>query len=103
MSTFGITSITGSGIYESVDVEHKADLKQLIGTDGTHSAARKVDDSFSFSVKGKGTCPVSVGLATSGIPSGVSGKIFITNVTTSQSNEDWAGFSYSGVGYSHAT
>lgn len=100
MSTFGITKLTGT-LLESVDVEHKADVKQLIDSDGTHSAARKVDDSFTFSVKGKGDAPVSVGVGSA--PAGVTGKIFITNVTSSESNEDWAGFSYSGIAYAHAT
>lgn len=102
MSTFGITKVTGA-LVESVDVEHKADLKQLIGSDGTNAAARKVDDSYSFSVKGKGDCPVSVGVASGDVPSGVSGKIFVTNVTITQTNEDWVGYSYSGVGYAHAS
>jgi len=100
-STFGITKITGT-LIESVDVEHKADLKQLITSDGHHSAARSVDDSYSFTVKGKGTCPVSAGGST-GAPTGVTGKIIITNATNSESNEDWNGFSYSGTGYVHAS
>lgn len=100
MSTFGITKITGT-LIESVDVEHKADVKQLIDSDGTHAAARKVDDSFTFSVKGKGECPVSVGVGSG--PAGVSGKVFITNATDTQNNEDWVGFSYSGVAYTHAS
>jgi hypothetical protein len=99
MSTFGITKLTGT-LLESVDVEHKADLKQLIDSDGSHASARKVDDSYTFSVKGKGESPVSVGVGSG--PAGVSGKVFITNVTDSQTNEDWQGFSYSGVGYPHA-
>jgi hypothetical protein len=100
MSTFGITKVTGA-LIESVDVEHKADLKQLISSDGQHSAARKVDDSFTFSVKGKGDCPVSVGVGSG--PSGVTGKVFITNVTFTESNEDWVGFSYSGIAYAHSS
>jgi hypothetical protein len=99
MSTFGITKVTGA-LIESVDVEHKADLKQLISSDGQHSAARKVDDSFTFSVKGKGDCPVSIGIGSA--PSGVTGKVFITNVTFTESNEDWVGFSYSGIAYAHS-
>jgi hypothetical protein len=101
MSDFGITKIAGAYI-ESVDVEHKADLKELIASDGTHGAARSVDDSFTFTVKGKGTCPVSAG-SSEGAPTGVTGKIIITNATDSQSNEDWVGFSYTGTGYPHAS
>jgi hypothetical protein len=101
MSTFGITKVSGD-LIESVDLEHKGDTKQLITNEGKHSAARNVDDSFSFSVKGKGTTSVAIGGAT-GAPTGVSGKVIITNVTETQSNEDWVGFSYSGVAYPHAT
>ena len=101
MSTFGITKVSGD-LIESVDLEHKGDTKQLITSTGHHSAARNVDDSFSFSVKGKGTSPVSIG-GSSGAPSGTSGKVIITNVTESQANEDWVGFSYSGTAYPHAT
>lgn len=101
MSTFGITSVPGT-LIESVDVEHKADTKQLISSTGTHAQARNVDDSYSFSVKGKGARSVSVGV-TSSLPDGVSGKAFITKTTDSQTNEDWQGFSYDGVAYPHAS
>jgi len=100
MSDFGITKISGA-LIESVDCEIKGDLKELIGFDGTHSAARIVDVSFSFSVKGKGTCPVSVA-SSNGAPDEVDGKVIITNATDSESNEDWQGFSYSGVAFKYA-
>lgn len=102
MSTFGITKVQGT-LVESVDVEHKGDTKQLIDYQGAHSAARNVDDSFTFSVKGKGDLSVSVGIATTGLPTGVSGKAFVTKTTVSQTNEDWQSFSYEGVSYPHAT
>lgn len=101
MSTFGITAVTGT-LIESVDVEHKADTKQLIDSSGQHAQARNVDDSFTFSVKGKGERSVAVGIA-SGVPSGVTGKAFITKTTDSQTNEDWQGFTYDGVSYPHAS
>lgn len=101
MSDFGVTKVAG-GLIESVDVEHKADLKELITSTGEHSQSRSVDDTFSFTVKGKGTCPVTAG-GSSGAPEGVSGKIIITNATSTQTNDDWEGFSYTGTGYTHAT
>jgi hypothetical protein len=101
-SSFGITLITGTTLIESVDVQHTAETKELITATGTHSEARIVDDSFTFSVKGKGTTTVTAGAAT-GAPTGVTGKIVITNVTASQTNDDWESFSYSGTGYTHAT
>lgn len=101
MSTFGITTVTGT-LIESVDVEHKADTKQLIDSAGAHAQARNVDDSYTFSVKGKGDLPVSVGV-TGTHPANVSGKAFITKTTVTQTNEDWQGFSYDGVSYPHAS
>lgn len=101
MSTFGITKISGD-LIESVDLEHKAEVKQLITSTGHHSAVRSVDDSFTFSVKGKGTSPVTIG-ASDGAPTGATGKIIITNVTLTETNDDWVGFSYSGTSYPHAT
>jgi hypothetical protein len=102
MSTFGITKVQGQ-LIESVDVEHKGDTKQLINYQGGHEAARNVDDSFTFSVKGKGDLSVSVGAISSGIPTGVSGAAFVTKTTVSQVNEDWQSFSYDGVAYPHVT
>ena len=99
-NTFGIHSITGD-LIESVDCEVKGDIKELITSTGEHSAGRVVDVTFSFSVKGKGTTSVTVGSGT-GAPDGVDGAIFITNVTTTETNEDWVGFSYTGVGYLYA-
>ena len=101
MSTFGITAVTGT-LIESVDVEHKADTKQLISSTGTHAQARNVDDSYTFSVKGKGDLAVNVGPSTT-LPTGVSGKAFITKTSSSQTNEDWNSFSYDGVAYPHAS
>jgi hypothetical protein len=101
MSDFGITKISGT-LIESVDCEEKAELKELITSTGTHSAARIVDVTFSFSVKGKGSCPVVAG-DNGGAPDGVSGHIIITNATDSQTNDDWAGFSYSGTAYKYAS
>jgi hypothetical protein len=101
MSDFGISKLTGD-LLESVDVELKAETKELITSAGAHSAARSVDQAYSFSVKGKGTSSVTIGGST-GAPTGVSGKVIITSITNSQTNDDWQGFSYSGTGYVHAT
>lgn len=99
-STFGIHSISGE-LIEAVDCEVKADVKELLTSVGAHSAAQAVDVTFSFTVKGKGTTAIAVGSGT-GAPDGVDGHVIITNVTRSQSNEDWEGFSYTGVGYKYA-
>jgi hypothetical protein len=101
MSTFGITKITGD-LIESVDLTLSAETKELIKSDGTHSTARNVDTSFAFSVKGKGDFPsVTLGGST-GAPTGVAGKVIVTKITNTQTNEDWQGWSYDGVAYPEA-
>lgn len=102
MSTFGITKISGT-LVESVDVTLTAETKELITSAGAHSTARNVDTQFSFSVKGKGDLPaISLG-GDVGEPTGVTGKVIVTKITTSQTNEDWQGWSYDGVAYPAAT
>jgi hypothetical protein len=102
MSTFGITKITGT-LVESVDVSLTGEVKELITATGEHSAARVVDTQFSFSVKGKGDLPtISLG-GSDGEPTGVTGKVIVTKITETQTNEDWQGWSYDGVAYPAAT
>jgi len=103
MATFGISIITGSGtIIESIDVEQKAEFKQLISSIGTHSEAKTFDVTYSVSVKGKGdTCPFIIG-SNSGLPSNVTGKGFWTNVTLDSKNDDFRGWSASATVYKNA-
>ena len=102
MATFGIASIAGT-LVESVDVTLTGEVKELITATGEHSVARIVDTQFSFSVKGKGTVSgITVG-GNAGEPDGVTGKVIITKLTVSQTNEDWDAFSYDGVAYTAAT
>ena len=100
MSDFGVNTVSG-GLIESVDAEVKGDLKELITSIGEHSASQIVDVTYTFTVKGKGTCPVSAG-GNTGAPDGVEGQVIITNATDTQSNEDWEGFSYSGTAFPYA-
>lgn len=102
MSTFGITKIAGT-LVESVDVTLTAEVKELIEATGQHSAARNVDTQFSFSVKGKGDLPTITLGGDAGEPTGVTGKVIITKITETQTNEDWQGWSYDGVAYTGAT
>jgi hypothetical protein len=102
MSTFGITKITGT-LVEAVDLTLTAETKELINANGTHSAARSVDKSFSFSVKGKGDLPTITLGGDDGAPTGTTGKVIVTKITESQTNEDWQGWSYDGVAYPSAT
>ena len=102
MATFGITKITGT-LVESVDCTLTGETKELINADGTHSEATIMDTQFSFSVKGKGDLPtITLGGAV-GEPDGVTGKVIVTKITETQTNEDWQGWSYDGVAYPAAT
>jgi len=103
MAQFGISLISPAGVVtESVDVENKADFKQLIGSDGTHYGAITYDYTQPFSAKGKGNNPFEVGVA-AGHPNLMSGKIFISSAKTTTKNDDWEGWEISGVGYPHAS
>ena len=101
MATFGVTLISPSGVVvESVDYESKADFKQLIGSDGTHYQALSYDHTISFNASGKGDAvPYAAGDA---VP-GQQGKSFITTSTENSKNDDFRGWSVSGIVYPHAS
>lgn len=102
-ASFGISLLAAGGsIYETVDVDMKADVKVLIDTEGAFSAAQSISAMYTFSVKGKGVPTVTLG-GSSGAPSNVAGKVIITSVKLSRSNEDWESFEYSGEAYPSAT
>jgi hypothetical protein len=103
MATFGITLIAAGGsIVESVDIEMKAEFKQLINSAGQHSEARTFDSSYTVSVKGKGdSCPFTLG-STAGMPSAVSGKGIWTNVSLDSKNDDFRGWSATATVYTNA-
>lgn len=104
MATFGVTLVSPAGsIVESLDIEAKADFKQLNASDGTFSEARTYDHSFSVSVKGRGdTCPMTLG-GSNNAPSEVTGKMIWTTTALDSKNDDFRGWSCSGTAYPHAT
>ena len=104
MATFGITMISASGtIVESLDIEMKAEFKQLIDSAGQHSEAKSYDRSTSVSVKGKGdAAPYDAGNTATGISS-VTGKGIWTNVTLDSKNDDFRGWSATATFYPNAT
>lgn len=104
MADFGITLISPAGtIVESLDIEMKADFKQLINSLGEHSEAKTYDTSYSVSVKGKGdTCPFAAG-ATSGMPAVTTGVGVWTNVSLDSKNDDFRGWSATATVYANAT
>ena len=105
MATFGVTLIAPSGVVvESVDFESKADFKQLIGSDGTHYQALTYDHTVSFNASGKGdACPYAAGDAVPSPGGGGGGKSFITTATENSKNDDFRGWSASGIIYPHAS
>jgi hypothetical protein len=100
MSTFGVTLTTQSGFTESVDVEKKAEHKQLLQSDGRHGEAYAYDTIYTFSARGKGDNPFSAGPGTGGLQ--VEGASFITSCKTTTKNDDWQGWEISGTAYAHA-
>jgi len=87
---------------QSVEVTSKGDVKILLDKDGNYSQAAVQDPTYEFSVRGKGAaCPVEIKSA-QGAPTGVTGKIIITSVKESTSNDDWEEWEYSGQGFPSA-
>ena len=98
---FGIQTLSGTFI-ESVDVERKAETKVLLDSGGNYAGGQVVDDSYTFTVKGKGNPPVGIAEA-DGDPNPVTGTVIITSVKYIESNEDFQTFEYSGVAYPYAS
>ena len=98
----GITMVT-EATAQSAEFSSKGDVKILTDKAGAFSQAAVLDPTFEFSVKGKGiACPVAL-KASSGAPTGVSGKIIVTKTKDTTSNDDWPQWEYSGTGYPGAT
>jgi hypothetical protein len=100
-TNIGVTLITHATA-QSVEVSSKGDVKILTDKAGAYSNAAVQDPTFEFSARGKGAaCPVALKAATG--PSGVSGKVIVTTVKESTSNDDWEEWEYSGSAYPAAT
>ena len=97
----GIAALTGS-LIESVEISYDSETKMLMDRLGDFSEARIIDVTQGFTVRGTGTTAVSIGSA-SGAPASLSGKIVITSVKQTQTNEDFEKFEYSGTAYPNAS
>ena len=89
-------------LVESADVEKLIEHKIVKANDGGFSTGKGFDPMFNFSVKGRGSANENILGTASGsyIPDQISsGKIIITNVKNSQTNEDFDSFEVSGVAY----
>lgn len=98
---FGISKIAGASI-EAVELSYDSETKMLMDSNGDFAQARVSDVSIGFTVRGSGTTGVTIG-GTSGAPTGVSGKVVITSVKHTQTNEDFERFEYSGICYPSAS
>jgi len=98
---FGISAIAGASI-EAVEISYDSETKMLMNSSGEFAEARVSDVTTSFTVRGSGTTGVAIGGA-SGAPSGLSGKVVITSVKATQTNEDFERFEYSGTAYPSAS
>lgn len=100
-TVIGVTLVT-EATAQSAEVSSKGDVKVLTDRSGAYSQAALHDPTFEFSVRGKGAvCPVALKASTA--PTGVSGKVIVTTVKESTSNDDWEEWEYSGSGYPAAT
>ena len=103
MPTFGVTLISAQGsLIESLDIEMKADFKQILTSAGAFSEAKSYDRSYTVSVKGKGdNCPYDAGSTVSGVSS-VTGKGIWTTSSEDSRNDDFQGWSASATFYANA-
>ena len=96
-------SLVSHATAQSAEISSKGEVKILTDKSGNYSQAAVQDPTFEFSVRGKGaSCPASI-KGNTGAPSGATGKVIITSVKESTSNDDWEEWEYSGSAYPSAT
>ena len=97
----GITQATGT-LLESVEWETKIEEKIIKATNGSFGQGQTFDPIIEFSVKGRGTPSVAVGIGAAGIAAITGGTTLILKVKQSQKNDDFDSFEYSGTNYPNA-
>ena len=104
ISKFGIQSVTFD-LTTSCDVDYSSDVKQLIDKNGYFVEAWVADSSYKVTVKGHGDdVPVDItDFGTTGQigkPTVISGgSLIVSSVKSTQTNEDWVTWEYSGTVY----
>lgn len=103
-ASIGISSFT-SGVITKVTTSQKVETKVLKDYSGAFSTAATFDPTGEFSVDGQGDYPsITLGLATSNIPSTISGgKIVIDSFSKTEKADDFQSWSYKGKWYPSAT
>ncbi|HEY3898926.1 MAG TPA: hypothetical protein VGM54_09955 [Chthoniobacter sp.] len=100
--TFGISRVQGA-LIESNEETAKIEKKELKGSTGNTARVKAYDPKTSFSVKGHGTLPaVSPGFGASGLSDLAGGLTLIEEVKTSEKNDDFNAWEYSGINYPSA-
>ena len=97
----GITQATAA-LLESIEWETKLEEKIIKATDGSFGQGQTFDPIIEFSVKGRGTPSVAVGIGAAGIAAITGGTTLILKVKQSQKNDDFDSFEYSGTNYPNA-
>lgn len=103
VSSFGVKSVSYE-LTTSCDVDLSSDTKVLIDKNGYFVEAYTADSSYKVTVKGHGDdVPVDItafGTKTQqGMPAQTSGSMLVQSVKSTQTNEDWVTWEYSGTVY----
>ena len=99
----GINEVSASFI-ESVDVSKSFETKMIMSSEGGFGAANAFDPKFEFTVKGRGSTTVTAGSDGGALkPASVEGKVIITSVKVTETNDDFNSFEVTGVAYPDAT
>ena len=97
----GISQATAA-LLESIEWETKLEEKTIKASNGTFGQGQTFDPLIEFSVKGRGSPTVAVGIGAAGITAITGGTTLILKVKHSQKNDDFESFEYSGTNYPNA-
>lgn len=94
----GITQATGT-LLESVEWEKKVEERVIKNKSGGFGDGKAFDPVIEFSVKGRGSTNMNVGVGAAGIADISGGTTIITKVKVGEKNDDFDSFEYSGTNY----
>lgn len=98
-STIGITD-SALTLLESVEVTKELEERIILDTDGSFADGKLIDPIISFSVKGRGESPKTLGVTVAcGVTSITGGTTIIDRVKDTEKNDDFNGFEYSGKNF----
>lgn len=102
-AALGISDASAATLCQSLDVEKKVEVKEIIAKDGTFGAAGAQDPMLTFSVKVKDSVGVDVGAGAAGLAAISGGKTLILSVKDTQKGDDYPEGEYSGENYPAAS